>query len=454
MRRGLASFIIILTAFLACVGLSSCGGIDALLEDKMQFASDGNGGAVLVSAQGYRGKDAVIPQVSPDGEPVVGIGAEAFAGSGAVSVTVPEGVTFIDGRAFAGCRSIRRFHIPDTVTELGSRVFEGCSSLMEITVDGGNTVYYSEGNCVILRENGVLVAGCGGSAIPNDVTSIASGAFYGSSALEFLSVPEGVTSVGSYAFYGCSAVKTVSLPQSLQYIGAYAFNGCSSLPEITVSPGITVLNEGAFRNCTALVTVNLPDTLTEIGDLAFQGCTALVDPVLPDGLERIGSLAFSGCNSFIHLKLPKSLSELGDGAFSYCDMLWGIKADKENSVFRAEGNCLIRRLDGVIVLGTRGSTIPADESVTAIADRAFFGAKHLKDAVIPRNIRSIGKEAFYGCDYLEWIRIEGAESIGDGAFAHGFTLNEDDRVIVDTARGQEYGFTAENVAETAKGVIR
>ena len=25
---------------------------------------------------------------------------------------------------------------------------------------------------------------------------------------------------------------------------------------------------------------------------------------------------------------------------------------------------------------------------------------------------------------------------------NGFTLNEDDRVIVDTARGQEYGFTA------------
>jgi hypothetical protein len=111
-------------------------------------------------------------------------------------------------------------------------------------------------------------------------------------------------------------------------------------------------------------------------------------------------------------------------------MLWGIKVDKENPVFRAESNCLIRRSDGVIILGTRGSTIPADESVTAIAERAFFGAKHLKDAVIPQNIRSVGKEAFYGCDYLEWVRIEGAERIGDGAFAHCFTLRE--AVISDT----------------------
>ena len=79
MRRGIFSLVILLAALLGCVWLSSCNGLEALLEDKMLFASDGNGGAVLVSVQGYYGKDAVIPQVSPNGEPVVGIGAEAEA---------------------------------------------------------------------------------------------------------------------------------------------------------------------------------------------------------------------------------------------------------------------------------------------------------------------------------------------------------------------------------------
>ena len=424
MRRGLVLFVIILTAFLACTIFSSCGGIDALLEDKMQFASDGNGGAVLVSVQGYRGKDTVIPRVSPDGEPVVGIGAEAFAGSGALSVTVPDGVTFIDSRAFANCLSLTSFHVPDTVTELGLRVFEGCSSLTELTVGESNTVYYSKNNCIITLESGLLVAGCGDSVIPDGVISIASGAFYGSSKLKSAVIPEGVTAIGSYAFYGCSNVTAITLPESLTHMGAYAFNGCSLVSEVTVPLGITVLNEGVFRNCVSLVTVNLPQELTKIGDMAFQGCVALVDPVIPDSVTEIGGLAFSGCSAIIFLELPKSLGKLGDGAFSYCEWLWGIDIDKNNPVFRTENNCLIRRSDGVIVLGTRGSQIPEDESVTAIADRAFFGAIFVRSTVIPPNIRSIGKEAFYGCDYLERIIISDATtSIGDGAFAHCFTLH-------------------------------
>lgn len=424
MRRGIASFIIVL-ALLLCGGLlASCNGLDALLEDKMIFASDGNGGAVLVSVQGYYGKDAVIPRNSPKGEPVVGIGSEAFAGSGVLSVTVPDGVAFIDGRAFASCAQLKSFFVPDTVKTLGLRVFEGCISLSTLTVGEGNTVYYSDGNCIIRREDAVLVAGCGASVIPDGVSLIASGAFYGASRLPAAVIPEGVTDIASYAFYGCSGVNELSLPQSLESIGEHAFDGCSSVTEITVSPRITALNQGAFRNCSSLVTVNLPEGLEEIGDMAFQGCVSLVDPVLPDSLRRIGGLAFSGCNAFIHLKLPKNLTFLGDGAFSYCDYLFGIKVDKENTVFRATDNCLIRREDGVIVLGTRGSKIPEDETVTAIGDRAFFGAKFLRNAVIPPNIRSIGKEAFYGCDYLERVIISDATvSVGDGAFAHCFTLH-------------------------------
>ena len=422
MRRKLIFLIVLL--FTAAVGASliSCGGLGALVEDELVFSSDGNGGAVLVSARGYYGKAAVIPQRSPEGLPVVGIGAEAFAGSGITSVTVPEGVTFIDGRAFANCVSLTEIRIPYTVTQLGTRVFEGCGALSAITVEESNSVYYSEGSCVITRSGGVLVAGCGGSVIPEGVSSIASGAFYGSELSGNIVVPEGVTHIGSYAFYGCKNISAVTLPHTLESIGEYAFNGCSAITEIAIPSTVTVLNEGVFRNCTSIVTATLPEGLTVIGDMAFQGCVSLVDPVLPVSLTKLGGLAFSGCVSFIHLKIPKNLTEVGDGAFSYCDMLWGIKVDKENPVFRAETNCLIRRSDGVIVLGTRGSKIPLDGGVTAIADKAFFGAKHLKDIVIPENIRSIGKGAFEGCDYLTAVVIDGASSVGDGAFCGCFSL--------------------------------
>ena len=423
MRRGILFFIILLFTAAVCVSLISCGGLGVLMEDKLIFASDGNGGAVLVSVQGYYGKTVEVPKRSPDGEPTVGIGAEAFAGSGAVAVTLPEGITFIDSRAFANCTALRAFHLPDSVSELGMRVFEGCEALSVLTVGEGNSSYYSKNNCIIKRDGGVLIAGCGGSVIPEGVEQIASGAFYGSSVSGKVSLPDGVTTIGSYAFYGCDRMAEIALPDSLTDIGAYAFNGCSALTEIAVPTGVTVLNEGVFRNCTAIVTADLPEGLTVIGDMAFQGCVSLVDPVLPESLTKLGGLSFSGCVSFIHLKIPKNLTYIDETAFDYCDMLWGIKVDGENPVFRAVTNCLIRRSDGVIVLGTRGSRIPAEESVTAIADRAFFGATHIRDLTVPANITSIGKEAFYGCSYLEWVIIDGECTVGDNAFAHCFTLN-------------------------------
>jgi len=422
MRRGFFCIILIFSVAVACGMITSCNGIGALADDKTVFASDGDGNAVLISVQGYYGKDAVIPRVSPKGEPVVGVGAEAFAGCGATSVTLPEGVRFIDSRAFANCRGITAFHIPDSVTELGTRVFEGCVALETLTVGNGNPRFRSEKNCIIERESGALIYGCGGSVIPDGVTSISGGAFYGAVGLSAADIPEGVVSIGGYAFYGCSGIEEIHLPDSLESIGNYAFAGCSALTKIAVSPRITALSEGLFRNCASLITVELPNELTLIGRLAFQGCASLVDPEFPDSLTEIGGLAFSGCNAFIHLKIPKNVTVIGDGAFSYCDMLWGIKVDSQNTVYKAKGNCLIRREDGAIVLGTRGSIIPSDESVTAIADRAFFGAKFLRNTVIPRNIRTVGREAFYGCDYLETVAVLGAATVGDMAFVNCFTL--------------------------------
>jgi hypothetical protein len=117
------------------------------------------------------------------------------------------------------------------------------------------------------------------------------------------------------------------------------------------------------------------------------------------------------------MKFFKNVEYIGDGAFLYCDMLWGIKVDKENTVYRSSGNCLIRLSDGVIVLGTRGSTIPEDDTVNAIADRAFYGAKHIETVRIPANIKYVGKEAFYGCTYMRNAVICGENTeIGDMAF--------------------------------------
>lgn len=54
--------------------------------------------------------------------------------SGETEVVVPDGVTFIDSWAFAGCSKLESVIIPDGVTEIGSEAFKNCFGLKNIII--------------------------------------------------------------------------------------------------------------------------------------------------------------------------------------------------------------------------------------------------------------------------------------------------------------------------------
>ena len=104
---------------------------------------------------------------------VTSIGYEAFNGcTGLMSITIPSSVTSIGDFAFNGCTGLMSITIPSSVTSIGDFAFSGCTGLTSITVDSANTVYRSEGNCIIYKSDNTLIAGCKTSVIPNSVTSI------------------------------------------------------------------------------------------------------------------------------------------------------------------------------------------------------------------------------------------------------------------------------------------
>lgn len=61
-------------------------------------------------------------------------------------------------------------------------------------------------------------------------------------------------------------------------------------------------------------------------------------------------------------------------------------------------------------------TIMDGKLVTGIADDGFSGFGVLNQIEIPANYRRIGAEAFYDCQNLSSVSIQGAEEIGEGAF--------------------------------------
>ena len=169
------------------------------------------------------------------GDSVTSIGDHAFLNCDSLtSIMIPDSVTSIDESAFSRCNSLASIVIPESVTNIGNGVFYGCSSLASIVVEEGNTVYHSDGNCIIETDSKTLVVGCKNSVIPSDgsVTRIGEDAFFHCYSLTSIVIPDSITSIGNFAFGYCSSLTSINIPDGVTSIGDNAFAYCRSLESI------------------------------------------------------------------------------------------------------------------------------------------------------------------------------------------------------------------------------
>ena len=155
------------------------------------------------------------------------------------SCTIPNSVTTIESYAFEGCTKLTSCTIPNSVQFIGLKAFYGCKGLTSVHITDLSawcniSFNYPENNpltyahCLYLNDEEVKDL-----VIPDDVTSIGTGAFWGCDSLTSVMVPEGVTTIRSNAFRKCKKITSVTLPRSLAYIGERGvFAYCDTLSDV------------------------------------------------------------------------------------------------------------------------------------------------------------------------------------------------------------------------------
>lgn len=345
--------------------------------------------------------------------------------------------------AFMSCPNLKFFNIPDSVESIEASAFNKdpieeitfgknvsvikpvvdsvVSTLKEINVSPENKNFYSEGNCVIERETGSVVAGCKSSVIPvrSDVVSVETEAFKGvefnhlftipenikkieplafadAKGLAALRLPKGIEQIGDFAFVD-SDIRAVKTGKNLKYLGRNAFLRCHNLRRISLqeSQQLDIIHGAAFADCKNAEILTFPPELKQINTGAFQGCEHLTECIVPCSLDWVGSDAFRGCKKleqFIGLRFTK-VTEIKAGTFAGCSNLATIALpDKVQEIeVNAFNGC--ERLEHIV--------FPSNLSVIAI--NAFCGSG-LREVVFPSSVKTVNG-GFEKCGNLAFIRF-------------------------------------------------
>ena len=422
----------------------------------------------------------------------------AFANcSNLASVVLPETVTTINARAFYDCDGFTTITIGENVTTIGEYAFAECSNVTTLNYNAINCnasndwygwiEYCSNLHTLNIGEHvevipdyafkGNNVNFTGNLIIPNSVTTIGEGAFYGCSGFQSItSLAVVPPTIEAYSFYGmyykplyipCGTkeayqaadywsnftnmqyadMTTEMVYESLRYEIIDAENhylklmgfaeGITAAENLVIPSTIVgecdgytytvteIADEAFVENLNLTGTLTLPATLTKIGNSAFDGCESLTGTlVIPENVAWIGQWAFFACEfTAIHYNATNCtmvVNDYGEAPFLWCNQLQEIVIGDNVTNIPASAFRLTYAENCQLILGNSVQTI--GEYAFCNADNASKGLSGT--LVIPASVTHIGHNAFaYNYNLTGDLTIpENMNKIGKQAFIYcGFT---------------------------------
>ena len=422
------------------------------IENKNEYRVVGIGSATEL--------DIIIPDTYK-GLPVTEISNSAFSTSmladnvNLTSIIIGNNVNYIGDSAFRGCSGLASVTIPDSIILMGDDVFFECTNLQYNEINGLKYLGNTQNECVYLA--GVVSTDIVTAEINEHCKCIGEGVFFECENLTNISLPDAVTSISFGAFWGCgnlqyneenelrylgnsenkylyladtisTDITTANVNANCKFIGYQVFQYCRNLTSITMGNGILSIGHSAFDNCKKLESVTIASTVLSVGKRAFSNCESLKSIVIPDSVRVIdtaafmtcrgltsaeinanviGDAAFSGCYALKNLTIGNNVASIEYGAFSGCTAITTIKIplSVKHIGESAFANC--RALTSITI----------ENGVVSIGSSAFEACNSLTSIVLPKGITSIESSTFDSCDSLTSITIPaGVTSIGDQTF--------------------------------------
>lgn len=153
-----------------------------------------------------------------------------------------------------------------------------------------------------------------------EITSIEINAFKHNEVIEKVTLPNTITLIREGAFFGVDQFVSFVIPASVDKLESHIFNNCQNLRVIHFeeTSNIKIINDFAFSGITNLFSITLPSSVEEIGEGAFFESSTLLHVLFwgeqAPYLKTIGEIAFCS-TSLEFFVIPLTVTSIGRYAF-------------------------------------------------------------------------------------------------------------------------------------------
>ena len=302
-------------------------------------------------------------------------------------------ITSIGANAFKANTKIKSVSLTTDITSVGSYAFGDCTNLSTVYTKGGNV---TEGTFVL-----------------STATTLSANSFRNTAIVNIVGNANLVLS--DYVFYGTKKLNNVDFANCIfSIIPAYAF-AQSTIEHMTINAKVTTINASAFEGSN-LNAINA-ENVQKISSNAFNN-TKLTTLKLSK-ITTIEANAFSNNAVLETVEIANSAISIGENIFANCVGL-------RNLSIPYVGNNASSAYAFVYLF--KGTTTSASESVSNNITALFSAtyATSLKGKLNLTITKAVANYAFYDCDFIGSVKINGVTTIGTGAFKENDVLTSVD----------------------------